>query len=276
MHDDYPPLAALPQLTLHPSVDPGRLDAAKIVNDWLSSFTESLSQRRSEDMLGHFLETESWWRDFVSFSWDIACHNGAETICSYLSSSTVGFAEPKADQPGTLQPQLADMGGLRFIQSGFGFKTRFGTGRGVLRLANVGPDQWKAWTVFTVLEQLNGHDELFLRRAKEAEIQGGASSHGTPAASDQTDSNLQVLVVGAGETSSLFLYRRIANITRPIWTCTRCASAAPRHHISGRGQDISSWRLLASQIRHHQIAHSYILRSLSVPEIPQQLAALPR
>lgn len=202
MYDEYPPLAALPQLTLHPSVDPERLDAAKIVNDWLSSFTESLSQGRPDDISSHFLGEESWWRDFVSFSWDIACHNGAEAICNYLRSSKVEFAESKADQPGALQPQLADMGGLRFIQSGFGFKTKFGTGRGVVRLANVGPDQWKAWTVFTVLETLNGQDELFSRREKEAEMQGGASSRGAPAASDQIDSNLQVLIVGAGKATS--------------------------------------------------------------------------
>lgn len=207
MYDEYPPLAALPQLTLHPSIDPERLDAAKIVNDWLSSFTESLSQGQSDSILGHFLEKESWWRDFVSFSWDIACHNGAEAICTYLTSSTVGFSEPKADQPGALQPQLADMGGLRFIQSGFGFKTKFGTGRGVVRLANVGPDQWKAWTVFTVLEQLNGQDELLSRRAKEAEMQAGAPSQ-TPPASAQTDSNLQVLVVGAGERRAFSLWKK--------------------------------------------------------------------
>lgn len=207
MYDEYPPLAALPQLTLHPSIDLARLDAAKIVNDWLSSFTESLSQGQSDDILGHFLEKESWWRDFVSFSWDIACHNGAEAICNYLTSSAVGFAEPKADQPGALQPQLADMGGLRFIQSGFGFKTKFGTGRGVVRLANVGPHQWKAWTVFTVLEQLNGQDELFSHRAKEAEMQAGAPSQ-TPPPSDQTDSNLQVLVVGAGERRAFSLWKQ--------------------------------------------------------------------
>ncbi|KAJ5594376.1 uncharacterized protein N7459_000584 [Penicillium hispanicum] len=195
MFDEFPPLAALPQLTLHPSVDPEQLDTATIVNEWLSSLTESLTQGRPGDLAGHFLEQESWWRDFVSLSWDIACHNGAEAICNYLGSSTTGFADAKADLPGPLQPQLADMGGLRFIQSGFGFKNKFGTGRGVLRLANVGPAQWKAWTVFTVLERLNGQDELELQRAKEAEIQSSASN-----SSAQTDGSPQVLVVGAGQS----------------------------------------------------------------------------
>ncbi|KAL2817713.1 hypothetical protein BDW59DRAFT_131956 [Aspergillus cavernicola] len=211
MPDEFPPLAALPQLTLHPSVEPEHLDAAKIVNDWLSSFTESLTKGRVGDMSGHFLDKESWWRDFVSFSWDIACHNGAEAICKYLSSSTTGFAQPTMDQAGALQPHLADMGGLRFIQSGFCFKNNFGVGRGVLRLANVGPDQWKAWTVFTVLERLNEQERLELRRAKEAEIQSSASSRGTLPSSIQIDGSLQVLVIGAGQ-SGLAIAAHLQNL----------------------------------------------------------------
>jgi hypothetical protein len=36
---------------------------------------------------------------------------------------------------------------MKFIQSGFRFKTRVGKGRGVVRLANVGPEEWRAWKV---------------------------------------------------------------------------------------------------------------------------------
>ncbi|KAL2820272.1 flavin-binding monooxygenase [Aspergillus granulosus] len=205
---EFPPLAALPQLTLHPSVDPEHLDAAKVANDWLLSFSKSLSRGDTGNLRSHFLEEMSWWRDFVSFSWDLACHNGAEAICKYLASSTTGFAEPKTDQqPGAtaaLQPQLMDMGGLRFIQSGFDFKTNFGVGRGVLRLANVGPDQWKAWTVFTVLERLNGQDELELQRAKEAAVQSSVSSRLPSSIQTNDGTGLQVLVVGAGQSGLAF------------------------------------------------------------------------
>lgn len=199
MSDEFPPLAALPQLTLHPSVSPEHLDATKIVNDWLSLFTEALSRGQSEDIQACFLDKESWWRDFVSFSWDIACHNGATAICQYLTNSTTGFSEPKTDQPGALQPHLEDMGGLRFIQSGFSFKTTFGTGRGVLRLANVGPEQWKAWTVFTTLECLSGSTEPKFPRDQEADIPSSVSSRGSLPSSIPADGDMQVLIVGAGE-----------------------------------------------------------------------------
>ncbi|KAJ6114645.1 hypothetical protein N7486_000423 [Penicillium sp. IBT 16267x] len=193
MSDEFPPLAALPRLILHPSVKPECLDAAKVVNDWLSSFMESLKNGCAGNMLDHFLEDKSWWRDFISLTWDIACHNGSETICKYLSTSTAGFAEAKAEHLGALQPHLEDLGGLRFIQSGFSFKNNFGTGRGVLRLANVGVDQWKAWTVFTVLENLN-------EEVTESEIQCSVSGHGTLPSVIQADDDLQVLVVGAGHS----------------------------------------------------------------------------
>jgi cation diffusion facilitator CzcD-associated flavoprotein CzcO len=158
---------------------------------------KSLKDSCVGDMLEHFLEEESWWRDFVSLTWDIACHNGSVAICKYLSTSTSGFTEAKAEQLGALQPHLENLGGLRFIQSGFTFKTNFGTGRGVLRLANVGVDQWKAWTVFTVLENLNEEEYLELRKTKESEIKRSVS-----------DDDLQVLVVGAGANAKKFISRR--------------------------------------------------------------------
>ncbi|RAK86774.1 flavin-binding monooxygenase [Aspergillus costaricaensis CBS 115574] len=205
--DEFPPLAALPNLSLHPSIDAEQLNAAKIADDWLASLSKSLSTGHPDAIQAHFLEKESWWRDFVSFSWDIACHNGSQAISSYLASSTSGFSDPKLDQPGALQPHLADLGGMRFIQAGFGFTTKAGKGRGVLRLANVGPEEWKAWTVFTVLERLNGQDELEAERAKAAEVQ----SSGSGPQSTTEDSDLQVLVVGAGQ-SGLALAAHLQNL----------------------------------------------------------------
>ncbi|KAJ5611490.1 hypothetical protein N7528_008595 [Penicillium herquei] len=184
MSDEFPPYAAIPALTLHPSVNPEQLDAAKVVTSWLSSFTESLTKGQVDDISDHFLEKESWFRDFISFSWDIACPNGAEAISKYLSTSKTGFRHPKADQPGAMMPQLANFGPMQFVQSGFSFETDVGLGRGVLRLASVGPDQWKAWTIFTTLEHL---------KEQETETQSNSSLD-----------SLQILIVGAGH-SGLYL-----------------------------------------------------------------------
>ncbi|GAB1212209.1 hypothetical protein ATERTT37_001341 [Aspergillus terreus] len=112
LSDEFPPLAALPQLSLHPSIDAEGLCAAKIANEWLASFSNSLSSGRPDHIQPLFLDTESWWRDIIAFSWDFSCQNGSKAISSYLTSA--------------LQPRLADLGGLRFIQAGFRFTTKFG------------------------------------------------------------------------------------------------------------------------------------------------------
>ncbi|GKZ20750.1 hypothetical protein AbraIFM66951_003051 [Aspergillus brasiliensis] len=231
---EFPPLAALPQLTLHPSINADQLNAAKIANNWLTSFSKSLSTGSPDEIQAHFLEQESWWRDFISFSWDIACHNGAQAIASYLASSTSDFADPTLDQPGALQPHLADLGGMRFIQAGFGFKTKSGKGRGVLRLANVGPEEWKAWTVFTVLERLNGQDELEAKRVKEA----GQQSSGIRNQSTNDDSDLQVLVVGAGQ-SGLALAAHLQNLGLNYLVVDKTARPG------------DSWRARYSSIKSH-------------------------
>ncbi|KAL4795205.1 flavin-binding monooxygenase [Aspergillus venezuelensis] len=197
---EYPPLAALPSLTLHPSINPNQLDATKIAQEWLTSFSATLSATPSNktNLESHFVEKESWFRDFVSFSWDIACHNGSEAISTYLASSTSGFSDAELDKSGSLlQPHLADLGGMRFIQAGFGFKTNFGKGRGVLRLANVGKEEWKAWTVFTVLEELDGQKERV--NAREGKKEKGK------------DNTLQVLIIGAGQ-SGLALAAHLQNL----------------------------------------------------------------
>ncbi|KAL4993572.1 hypothetical protein BDV10DRAFT_22600 [Aspergillus recurvatus] len=86
------------------------------------------------------------------------------------------------------------MGGMKFIQSAFRFKTRVGKGRGVVRSANVGPEEWRAWTVYTVLERLDGHDEVEARREKEQSTR--SSSSGAVPSSTRSDGDVHVLVIG--------------------------------------------------------------------------------
>jgi hypothetical protein len=198
MSDEFPPLAPLPNLTLHPSTNPHTIDAPKIVNTWLTALTTSLTKSQPIVTTLLFLPEHSWWRDLATFTWDITCHNGAETISKYIQHSNAGLTDAVADLPGALAPRLEDLGGMKFIQSGFRFRTGAGKGRGVVRLANVGEEVWRAWTVYTVLERLDGQDQVEARRERESEVQTGPSN-GTVPASIQTDQDVQVLVIGAGE-----------------------------------------------------------------------------
>lgn len=196
MAAEFPPLAALPKLTLHESIDRNKVDVSKIVDDWLSSLSQRFTQCRLTNLSDLFIE-ESWWRDLVALSWDFTSKHGPEDISKYLGASVAGFGQLKTIQPGALQPQLVDMGGMMYIQSGFSFQTKVGSGRGLVRLANVGPEEWKAWTVLTQLERLTGQDELEMLKVKESETQAGVSNVVNGDLKPRTE-DLQVLVVGAG------------------------------------------------------------------------------
>ncbi|CEL04210.1 hypothetical protein ASPCAL05341 [Aspergillus calidoustus] len=210
MPDEFPPLAPLPSLTLHPSTDPDAIDAPQIVNTWLTALTTSLANNQPLATTLLFLPEHSWWRDLATFSWNIACHNSAEAISKYLWQSDAGFTDAVADLPGALAPHLEDLGGMRFIQAGFRFRTRVGSGRGVVRLANVGKGLWRGWTVYTVLERLDGQDEAEARRGEDVGIQP-APPGGEASSSIQKNEDVQVLVIGAGH-SGLALAAHLQNL----------------------------------------------------------------
>jgi hypothetical protein len=74
------------------------------------------------------------------------------------------------------------MGRLIWIESGFTFENKTGTGRGIVQSANVSPLQWKAWIVHTNLDGLKGFPEQ--------SPQGNSNGY------KMTDT--QVLIIGAG------------------------------------------------------------------------------
>jgi hypothetical protein len=200
MANEFPPYGAFPSLTLHESINRDHLDASKIAGNWFASLSKQLQDGRLGDLSDLFLEDHSWWRDIMGLSWDITSKEGTKAIKNYLGASTAGFGQLEPIQPGALQPQLAEMGPMIFIQAGFTFQTKIGSGRGILRLANVDPETWKAWTVFTQLERLVGQDEIEAQKLKSS---GDQSARSQPFDMSDIKSDIEgpeVLVVGAGES----------------------------------------------------------------------------
>lgn len=90
--------------------------------------------------------------------------------------------------------------GMIWIQGGFTFKNQYGTGRGLVKLINVGTgNEWKAWTVFTQLEQLNFQGQVEQKRTlNPAAAIRQPLTNGSSGSGENGDDDLQVLVVGAG------------------------------------------------------------------------------
>ena len=117
------------------------------VDAWLADFEAALAVRDVTRVVAKFA-VDSFWRDLVSFTWNITTVEGRDGIAGMLEArlaetSPSGFRtreEPTADGDVT----------SAFIE----FETAVGRGTGHLRLKG---DQ--AWTLLTAMQELKGYEE---------------------------------------------------------------------------------------------------------------------
>ncbi|MFT4125931.1 MAG: NAD(P)/FAD-dependent oxidoreductase [Gordonia sp. (in: high G+C Gram-positive bacteria)] len=121
---------------------------------WLAAFNDALAARDIAAVTALFA-VDSFWRDLVSFTWNITTVEGREQIADMLGARLAdtdpsGFAtaEPAADEDGVI---------AAFIE----FETAAGRGVGHLRLTPNPDDPGTdvAWTLLTALDELKGHEE---------------------------------------------------------------------------------------------------------------------
>jgi putative flavoprotein involved in K+ transport len=128
------------------------------VQAWLARFQSALTARDVDRVVELFAPT-CFWRDLVSFTWNITTAEGQDEVRALLTETLdrtdpTGFrvAEPPAGADGVDEAWLE-------------FETAVGRGRGHLRLQD-----GRAWTLLTTLYELKGHEEPVRdRRPKGAE-----------------------------------------------------------------------------------------------------------
>jgi hypothetical protein len=190
------PLASIPALSLHDGLKPEQVDAGNIVDQWLSRLESCFQAKSFDDISSLFIE-DCWWRDIVGLDWDFSTKHGQESIGTYLSTSTYHMSNLEQVKSGGLQPSLLDMDGMVWVHGGFTFKHPHGEGQGLVRLANVGPNDWKAWTVFTQLLELDFHKEL-----KTLCGVGSITTNADGVNGSTGREELQVLIIGAGKCNA--------------------------------------------------------------------------
>ncbi len=165
---------------------------------WLAGFERALAARDIAGAASMFA-TDGFWRDLVSFTWNIKTVEGPEGVADLLSATLEG-ADPSGFA--TEEPATED-GGV--VTAWIGFETGGGRGRGLLRLKEE-DGQDRAWTLLTTLHELKGHEEpRWDRRPMGA--QHGADKHRATwleqqqAEAESLGSTTQpyVLVVGGGQ-----------------------------------------------------------------------------
>jgi cation diffusion facilitator CzcD-associated flavoprotein CzcO len=137
---------------------PGQ-DIAAAVESWLAQFEGALGEEARLKALFH---AESHWRDVLALTWRIGTVNGAEAITRELKSFAAQ-AKPREFRidPDRTPPRLVTRTKVETIEAIFRFETAVGTGNGVLRLTPDAKDgkTFRAWTLLTALDQIEGHEE---------------------------------------------------------------------------------------------------------------------
>ena len=201
-------LPVIPPHVLQPGVQREDIKADEIVTQWLARLSRCLKgdPDPSCELASLFLD-DCWWRDIVGLDWDFTSKHGLERVRQYLDSAPNRLADIQPIQTGGLKPILIDLAGMIWIQGGFTFSNGHGSGRGLVKLLNVGGSaEWKAWVVLTQLEQLDFQKSLNTQKTLNpaAAAAAAAAPSSTQVNGDSPhygrEDDLQVLIVGAGTT----------------------------------------------------------------------------
>ncbi|CAN5245037.1 NAD(P)/FAD-dependent oxidoreductase [soil metagenome] len=114
---------------------------------WLADFEAALAVRDIPRVVEKFA-TDSFWRDLVSFTWNIKTVEGRDGVADMLTERLAG-TDPSGFR--TREPATED-GGI--VSAFIEFETATGRGTGHLRLKD---DQ--GWTLLTAMQELKGHEE---------------------------------------------------------------------------------------------------------------------
>ena len=117
------------------------------VSAWLSTFEAALSKSDAKAAAALFAD-ECYWRDLVSFTWNIMTLEGRPAIQAMLKE-TLAKVKPSHWK---IEDEAKAADGV--IEGWFTFETAVSRGRGIVRLK-----YGKCWTLLTTMVELKGHEE---------------------------------------------------------------------------------------------------------------------
>ena len=139
----------------------------QVASAWLARFGNALAERDAPAAAAMF-EDDCYWRDLVSFTWNIRTMEGRAQIQAMLAAT---LAQVRPGQ-WKLEGEATEAGGI--TEAWLTFETAVARGRGHLRLR-----EGRCWTLLTTRTELKGHEEKTgSNRVKGAEhgVQQGRKS----------------------------------------------------------------------------------------------------
>lgn len=187
---------ALPTLDNAEALLKPDLDVQKVASGWFRAFSQYVSANDINGILDISLE-DVWWRDMLALTWELRTFHGAPKIQKFLEDrlaisklSSLKLGDVSLQRP---YPDLA------WIQGFYTFETDVGIGSGVFRLVPLSSEIWKAFTIYTNLEDLKGFPE------KIGPHRNFLPNHGKWRSQRErekafVDADPKVLVVGGGQS----------------------------------------------------------------------------
>lgn len=185
-------------------------NARAIAQEWLSKL-ESTFAGGDFSQLGELFSEDSWWRDILTLQWEFRTIHGREATQDFLQENRKSgpLSSLRLHETGKFQPHLEtvdEKAGFAWISSLFHFETSVGVGSGVLRLIQESHGVWKAYAVYTALQDLKCHEEPLGSKRWYGTIDSmpGGLAKGTwgerrKRQVEFSEEEPQVLIVGAGE-----------------------------------------------------------------------------
>ena len=125
------------------------MTATQILTDWLNQFGSALEQGDVNTAVDLFAD-DCYWRDLVTFTWNIKTMEGKEQIADMLNARL-----------GDVKPSNWELDGEAnhdeendIVDGWINFETDVSRGRGQIRLLG-----GKGWTLLTTMVELKGHEE---------------------------------------------------------------------------------------------------------------------
>lgn len=151
-------IAKLPDVTPADSIE-----ADLVASQWVDTFNKTLKDSDFSTISNLFL-TESYWRDQLCLTWDFHTLHGPANIIPLLQASKTGprIKSLQLDNSSTLRSptaKLNDEGKVIEVQAFLTVETEVGRGAGIVKVVAQGTGIWKAFTLFTILTELKGHEE---------------------------------------------------------------------------------------------------------------------
>lgn len=174
---------------------PSTVDAASVAASWFQDFDTCISKLDVDGIAALFAE-DALWKDLLALTWDMRCFDGVLKIKTFLNDRLAlsKLTSLKLRNFAQFQRPFPD---VAWVIAMFDFETDVGIGSGVVRLIPSVSGAWKAFTMFTTLDDLKQFPER-IGALRDRTVRPGYQWKEERQKESNFDTPPAVLIVGGG------------------------------------------------------------------------------